>query len=184
MVTDQTQLFGISVELWTAILTLVIATVAVILTLLQVHWQRRHDHASVRPFLVLSANQSFPPEGVGYLTFGLTLKNAGMGTAIFKRFDVMDDGAKTTLKELGRKVISDISPNAYVWGFDTKRAFALGPGEAQMLADYKVPLEEIKDLQAFEKILGQASLRIVYTSIHEEKDFILDHTGDDLKERL
>lgn len=164
-----------------AVGTLLTAGTAIFLTLRQSKWQRRHDYASVRPVLVILTDMSrVEVEGRDAMRLDICMKNAGLGPAKFKSITVTYDGEETDFWSLGDIVLKGFE-KCDVFGFSAKKNYALAPGDSQRLALYLLAPREPLDLDSILTRFEPARVKIVYTSIHEERDFELEHEGSELR---
>lgn len=155
-------------------MALFVAITAVVLTILQSSWQRRHDRLSVKPFLSLHTQSDF--DGVsGFLSVSLT--NIGLGPAIVKKLLVKKGGLDSSFSQLLQEM-EELETKVKTTDFALHTpSFGLAPNAELELLRFEFKSDNKDALENLGALAAPYVLEILFEGIHGDETFTLREKG-------
>ena len=164
-----------TLQLITALGTVVIAFAALALSVLQFKASRTHNKLSVRPLLVLDANYDPTVRG-----FGLSVSNKGIGPAVILDFRILVDGKDETASASHpwAAALKKLDLNyTFIQHFSLSSDTAISPRETLPLIT--ADRDQIKDdmVHHMKNRLPRIGIVISYASVYGDH-FTVRHAGN------
>jgi hypothetical protein len=158
-----------TIELWIAIIGLIIALGAALTTIWQGFLTRRHNRLSVTPILRIDRNR-IPGE-----PYSIVLRNNGVGPAIIRSIKYLVDGVlipdNADFQEARAISIIGLNPDHY-------KLYRLYPGEpfasneSHSIFETMDPIQSNQEARNIDMAFHRLTIEIKYESIYQQKFII------------